>query len=101
MKLVTVIAFDNITRLGLVRSYLESEGIECFVKDEFMGTIYSAVGVNELRMKIQVKETDVDEAIRLLIEGGFARSEDYQIDETMLRLSKYYQKFADLFKRKK
>lgn len=101
MKLVTVKLFDDITHTGLVQSYLESQGIETFVKGEYMGMNYSGLGVSNFRIKLQVREEDAPTAIGLLIEADMARPEDYSVDDTMLRLSKYYEKFSNLFKRKK
>ncbi|GAB6011920.1 putative signal transducing protein [Viscerimonas tarda] len=100
MELITIKTFETITSLGIVKSYLESEDIECFVKDEFMGTVYAGMGVSSLSIKLQVRDSDVEKAIQLLIEGGYARPEDYEVDKTMLRLSKYYERIVDFFKRK-
>ncbi|MDR1811099.1 MAG: DUF2007 domain-containing protein [Prevotella sp.] len=99
MDLVTIKTFNTMTSLGILRSYLESEGIECFVQDEFIGTLYG-VGTGDLSIKLQVKEADVKEALRLLYESGYARPEDYAVDETMLKLSRYYEKIQRFFKRK-
>jgi hypothetical protein len=100
MNLVTIKAFDSMAHLGVVRSYLESEGIECFVKDELIGLSGVAVGIGDLSVKLQVIDTDVEEAIRLLLEGGYAKPKDFEADETMLRLSGYYEKIRRFFKGK-
>ncbi|WP_462317824.1 putative signal transducing protein [Marinilabilia sp.] len=67
-KLITIATFSYAPEMGLVRSKLESEGIECFVKDELVSQTYihNAVG----GMKLQVKETDAERAARIVEEMG-------------------------------
>ena len=100
MELVTIKTFDSITSLGITQSYLDSEGIESYVKDEFMGQVYAGAGVDSFKIKLQVEQKDVEQAIKLLIEGGFAKPEDYEVDKTMLKLSRFLDKVSNLFKRK-
>ena len=75
-ELVTIKIFTFQNDLYLAKSFLESEGIKCFVQDEFINQIFP-VGTNDLGCKLQVMEQDVEKAIELLIEGGFAKAEDY------------------------
>lgn len=67
-KLITIATFSYAPEMGLVRSKLESEGIECFVKDELVSQTYihNAVG----GMKLQVKENDAERAARIVDEMG-------------------------------
>jgi hypothetical protein len=60
IDLVTIATFRYAPEMGLVRSKLESEGIECFVKDELTSQtyIYNAVG----GMKLQVRSGDAEKA---------------------------------------
>ncbi|HEX7756681.1 MAG TPA: DUF2007 domain-containing protein [Niabella sp.] len=54
----------------LAKSYLESEGIVTFLQNELAAQIYSnAVDAP----KLLVKESDVDEGLRLLIKGGYLK----------------------------
>lgn len=100
MELITIKTFDNITSLGLVQSYLESEGIESYIKDEHLGQVYSGAGISSLRIKLQVREEDVESAIQILIQGGYAKPEDFEPDETMLKLSRLLEKVSNWLKRK-
>lgn len=100
MKLVTIKSFDNITQTGLVQSYLESEGIESYIKDEYIGSTYSGSGVSSLRIKLQVEEKDVTKAIQILIDAGYAKPEDYEIDKTTLKLSRFFERISNWFKKK-
>jgi hypothetical protein len=64
--LETLATFSFAPEMGLVRSKLESEGIECFVKDELVSQTYihNAVG----GMKLQVKAEDAERARKIIDE---------------------------------
>jgi hypothetical protein len=68
---VTVISFNYFHEVGVVQSLLESEGIECFVKDGFtvqVNPFYSnAVG----GIKLQVKSSQYEEAVSVLEINGY------------------------------
>lgn len=66
--LETVATFSYAHEMGLVRSKLESEGIECFVQDELTAQtyIFNAVG----GMKLQVRPEDAERASRIIREMG-------------------------------
>ncbi|MFR9165264.1 MAG: putative signal transducing protein [Dysgonomonas sp.] len=88
-ELVTIKEFDNMTRLGLVQAYLESEGIFCFVRDE-----YSRISTyNTEYIKLQVRESDVEKAIGLLIDGGFASPEDFDNSKSSLWFNRVLERF--------
>jgi len=76
MELVTVKTFENITQSSLVQSYLEAEGIECFVQGENMGQLFGFG--DPFSIRLQVRDSDASQAIALLIEGGFASESDYK-----------------------
>ena len=75
-RLVTAIRFVYPNELGVPRSLLESEGIECFVRDEFTTSVqpfYSnAIG----GIKLQVRESDAQRAMKILHEGGFIQDDN-------------------------
>ena len=76
MELVTIRIFGNPTDFHMAKSYLESAQIECFGQNEYSNQVYAnAIG----GVKLQVSSDQVEEAIRLLIEGGFAKPEDYEM----------------------
>ena len=66
--LETVATFSFAADMGLVRSKLESEGIECFVQDELTAQtyIFTAVG----GMKLQVRPEDAERAREIIREMG-------------------------------
>lgn len=55
----------------LAKNYLESEGIDVLIQNETAAQIYSNA-VDE--PKLLVKESDVEEGIRILTEGGYIKS---------------------------
>lgn len=65
-SLETIATFSFAPQMGLVRSKLESEGIECFVEDELVSQTYihNAVG----GMKLKVKAEDADRAKKIIDE---------------------------------
>jgi len=75
---VTIKTFTYATELAIIRGRLESEGIECFVKDELtiqMNPFYSnAIG----GIKLQVKKDDAVKAIEILKEEGYITDKDIE-----------------------
>lgn len=69
---VTILTDVRVTNLGIPMSYLQENGIECYLKDENFGEMYPGIGI-----QLQVDETDVEQVLTLLIEGGFVKKEDY------------------------
>ncbi len=65
-SLVTIATFSFAPQMGLVRSKLESEGIECFVKDELVSQTYIHNAVGDI--KLQVREKDADRALKIIDE---------------------------------
>lgn len=75
-QLVTIRSFNSSIDFELAKAYLESAGIECYVKDEIINRSYVA-NVNG-GVKLQVSEEHLEEAIQLLTEGGYIKQEDYE-----------------------
>lgn len=98
-NLVTVKTANILTELSVAETYLEDNGIHCFIKDELVGQVYSVASSALGGIKLQVREEDYEEAVKLLVEGGFAKVEDYQPDESTLFISKIYEKIVSFFKR--
>ncbi|MFV0536722.1 MAG: putative signal transducing protein [Dysgonomonas sp.] len=100
MELVTVKTSQDYNHLAIAKTYLEDSGIICSFKDEYASQVYShtyAVG----GIKLQVQEEDVQRAMELLIEGGFATKEDYEIPESTMQIVNIVEKIKSLFRRKK
>lgn len=77
---VTVLTMSYPQQLYIIKGRLESEGIQCFIKDEL--TVQSnnfwsnAVG----GVKLQVQNQDVERAVALLTELGYIKDEPIQVD---------------------
>lgn len=95
---VTMMSSDVLNQLTVAKTYLEDKGIPCFFKDELLNQVY-AVGVGGV--KLQVHEDDAIRAAEYLIEGGFAKKEDFEIPEYTLWMVRIYEKISDFFRRKK
>lgn len=91
---VTVKTFTYPHEVAIIRGRLESEGIECFVQDELtiqVNNFYSnALG----GVKLQVREGDVPEAIKILKEGGYLTEEDFQTSPFQAKLDKLVAKIS-------
>ena len=95
---ITVKASDIYNDVSIAKSYLEDRGIFCILKDELTNQVHPyAIG----GVKLQVSEEDVQEAINLLIEGGFSRKEGFEIPDSTLRIVSVYEKIASFFSKKK
>jgi len=95
--LVTIKASDIPSEIYVAKTYLEDNGIYCFLKDELTNQVHpAAIG----GIKLQVHEDDAMHAVELLIEGGFAKKEDYDVPESTLKLVKIYEKISSFFKSK-
>ena len=93
-ELVTLRAFNNSNDFQIAKSYLESFEIECFAQDENVTSTYwtgVAGGV-----KLQVLEKDTERAIKLLMEAGYLKPEDFEPSSEM----KFVEKVLSFFKKK-
>lgn len=100
MELVTIKTSNDFNHLSVAKTYLEANDIYCVLKDEYVSQVYAhtyAVG----GIKLQVLGEDAQQAIELLIEGGFARREDYEIPESTQRIVSIVEKFRSFFRKKK
>lgn len=87
-NLITIMTFSYAHELAIIRGRLESDGIECFVKDELTAQVnpfYSnAIG----GIKLQVRESDLEMALAILKESGYFKEEE-------VPASRIYKKFED------
>ena len=79
MELVTIKIFGNSTEFHMAKSYLESAQIECFGQNELINQVYPLASSAVSGIQLQVVAEQAEEAIRLLIESGFAKPEDYEM----------------------
>ncbi|HZY36914.1 MAG TPA: DUF2007 domain-containing protein [Mucilaginibacter sp.] len=79
-KWFTVLASSSPQKLWIIRGRLESEGIECFIKDEWnvqSDHLYS----NELgTVKLQVLQKDEERVLEILKESGYLKDEPVRRD---------------------
>ena len=93
-NLITIRTFSSSVDFEMVKAYLESMGIECFGRDEVMNRAYLA-NVNG-GVKLQVEESKAEEAIKLLMEGGYLKPEDFEPSPEM----KWAEKVIEFFRKK-
>ncbi len=76
MDLVTIKSFDNYFSANIYLTRLQSEGIECYLKDEYTVTIDPILSNAIGGIKLVVKNEDAEEASRLvkLIDEGYLKS---------------------------
>jgi len=83
---ITIKTFTLPIEAAIIRGRLESEGIECFLTNELttqVNPLYSnAIGGVEL----QVRESDLQNAIAILKEGGYLPDEDALPSTFLLKL---------------
>ena len=91
-NLVTVQIFYEPTDVLIPRSLLESEGIECFVKDELTAQVYNVASIVG-GVKLQVKESDVERAVQILMDGGFLTKEELEPTGLYKTIGKILDKF--------
>lgn len=77
---VTVLTVQYPQQLWIIKGKLESEGIECFVKDELTVQSYNLYSNAVGGVKLQVQQKDVESAVELLKELGYLKEEAVQID---------------------
>jgi hypothetical protein len=77
-KFITVLTATYGYEIAVIRGRLESEGIACFVKDELtvqVNPFYSnAIG----GVKLQVRESDLNQALEILKETGYIQAGEAQ-----------------------
>lgn len=66
MKLVTLTSFENTVEAHLLKSKLESEGIICFLKDEYITNAYQQYSYPFGGVKLMVRNSDYSEALKIV-----------------------------------
>ncbi len=70
--LITIAEFNELTRALFLKSLLESEGITCFLKDQFISQVYGT-GIITGGVKLQVYSSDVNTATEIMIAHGYEK----------------------------
>ena len=74
-KWVTVLVTSLPQELWIIRGRLESEGIQCFIKDELTVQSYNFYSNAVGGVKLQVLEKDAEKAVQILTELGYLPDE--------------------------
>jgi ribosomal protein L37E len=86
MKLLTIKTFTNSVDAHILKTILETEGIESFVFDENMSSMYPMTMNNMFGgVKLQIAETDLDLALEIIKDYDAAKLTDSNGDEIMCR----------------
>ncbi len=72
-KIITVKTFALPANITIVQSFMEMRGIDVYFKNLFFNRLAYSIGDIEM----QVKSSDYEIAKAALIEGGFAKPEDF------------------------
>jgi len=75
-ELITIKTSEFVSELAVAKSYLESEGIPCFIKNEQTAMLMPFF-LNSSGAQLQVLDENAERARELLIEGGFINENDY------------------------
>ena len=92
-ELVTVRTFIRSIEFEMVKSYLESFEIDCFGQDEILNRDYANVNGG---VKLQVRSQQAEQAIKLLMDSGYLKAEDFEPSTEM----KWVEKVLNYFRRK-
>jgi hypothetical protein len=98
-ELITIKIFNYHAELYIAKSFLESEGIRCFVQDELINQIMPLYTPAVDGIKLQVEPDQAEQAKQLLIQGGFADPEDYELTRGDRQTIKIVGWLKNLFKR--
>lgn len=69
-RLVTLAQFHENSEAGLVKSYLESRGIECVVNDSISNQLFGGY-IDMSGIQMEVFESQLPQARKAMEEGGF------------------------------
>ena len=92
-ELVTVRTFTRSIEFEMAKSYLESFEIDCFGQDEILNRDYANVNGG---VKLQVRSQQAEQAIKLLMDSGYLKAEDFEPSTEM----KWVEKVLNYFRRK-
>ncbi len=93
-ELLTVRTFGQSIDFEMAKSYLESCGIECFGQNEIINRAY--INSVDGGIKLQVRTEQAEEAVKLLLEKGYLKKEDFELSTEM----KWMGKLLNFFNRK-
>ena len=71
-KMVELARFVQVSKAEMLANLLESEGIDCYVRDCFMNQIYS--GVDFGGVKVELLEKDLQRATEIMHDYGYGEN---------------------------
>lgn len=74
-EFITVATFTYPSEMVAIRGRLESDGIECYVKDELTVQIYNFYSNAIGGIRLEVRRSDYEKARQILEETGFLKEE--------------------------
>ncbi|MFT3752426.1 MAG: DUF2007 domain-containing protein [Paludibacter sp.] len=92
--LVTIRSFSQSIDFEMVKSYLESFGIECFGKNELINRAY--INLVDGGIQLQIRPEQAEEAVKLLLEAGYLKPDDFEPTPEM----KWAEKLLNFFRHK-
>ena len=99
-ELVTIKTFNTHADLGVVQSYLEAAGIRC---SSWTSTSTRSIRFTPMPRAASSRKCPKarhPEAARLLIEGGFAKPEDFEVPREMVAIGKALERIKKIFNKK-
>ena len=94
-KFITVLTTMFGSEIAVIRGRLESEGIICFVKDELTVQVNPHLSNAIGGVKLQVRESDLKQAIEILKETGYIKDKDLPPSNESPLLCDYPDKVQD------
>lgn len=95
--LVTIKIFNNSTDFHMAKAFLESAEIKSFSQGEYINQVYPLANNAIGGIQMQVAPEQAEEAVKLLIEGGFASEEEYEAPEGIKQAGKFLDWIKGLF----
>ena len=81
--------FDLTQDAYMAQAYLESAGLETLLQDEMIAQVYSVgAGAAFGGIKLLVRDENVDEGVRILVEGGYLILENQKVEEDWVWVQK-------------
>jgi len=75
-ELVTIATFHTEIEMIRIKGVLENEGIQCFVKDEYVTQMREFSYAGNSGIKLQIPFAEMEKATQILQENGYLTAED-------------------------
>ncbi|MDR2936358.1 MAG: hypothetical protein LBU80_03340 [Rikenellaceae bacterium] len=100
-ELITVKTFVLPQDAALVRAFLESEGVECFVQDELTVQVDNFYSTAVGGVKLQVRKRDLQEAVVALQNGGYWNEDDLKPTQQDIVVERIVGAIRRIFRKKR